>query len=79
MISTLQAVTAVDLRDNRLTDTGIQAVVAAVCSRAQRDVTSLDLSENKLDEGSATALSAFLKDPKCSLQQLRLGTADMDE
>jgi hypothetical protein len=33
----------------------------------------LDLSENKLDSVSAHALSAFLRDPDCGLQELYLG------
>jgi hypothetical protein len=39
----------------------------------------LDLSENKLDSVSAHALSAFLRDPNCGLQELYLGKGKFNE
>ncbi|CAN0423668.1 unnamed protein product, partial [Phaeothamnion confervicola] len=83
VLSSLPQVDAVVLRDNRLTDVGVQRVVDAICNRVQTagaaGIRVLDLSQNKLDGVAAVSLCAFLARPGCSLEQLLLSSADMDD
>ncbi|KAG5177062.1 hypothetical protein JKP88DRAFT_333762 [Tribonema minus] len=68
VVPSLPPVTSVDLRDNRLSDAGIRAVVDALRAPGQCAIRRLDLSENKLDEGAARSLGAFLQLPACKLE-----------
>ncbi|CAM9512676.1 unnamed protein product, partial [Discosporangium mesarthrocarpum] len=72
-------VSKLNLRDNRLTDIGVQNILNSICGGIRRGVRILDLSENKLDTKSAQSLCTFLKSPTCSLTELVLSKADMDD
>ncbi|CAM9481373.1 unnamed protein product, partial [Chrysoparadoxa australica] len=79
VLGTLKNLTAINLADNRLTDTGIQDVVKAIATESGRGILALNLSENKLDSVSAEALGDYLNSSSCSLQELYLAKADMDD
>ncbi|CAK4725240.1 unnamed protein product [Aphanomyces euteiches] len=73
----LPMVLALNMRNNRLTDAGIQAVVDVVARKA--DLCSLDISENKVDGAASVALAAFLSTPSCGLTTLALSQCDIDD
>eukprot|EP00752_Nemacystus_decipiens_P012656 g11210.t1 len=80
VVKDLPGVTRLDLRDNRLTDVGVQEIVQAICSMdGHRGIQVLDLSENKLDTVSAKSLCTFLKSPTCCLREILLAKADIDD
>eukprot|EP00903_Cladosiphon_okamuranus_P018800 g17294.t1 len=80
VVKDLPGVTRLDLRDNRLTDVGVQEIVEAICSMdGHRGIQVLDLSENKLDTVSAKSLCTFLKSPTCCLREILLAKADIDD
>ncbi|CAM9285636.1 unnamed protein product [Ectocarpus sp. 4 AP-2014] len=80
VVKDLPGVTRLDLRDNRLTDVGVQEIVEAICGMdGHRGIQVLDLSENKLDTVSAQSLCAFLKSPTCCLREILLAKADIDD
>ncbi|ETP55214.1 hypothetical protein F442_00213 [Phytophthora nicotianae P10297] len=73
----LPMVTGLNARNNRLRDRGLQALVDVVVTKA--DLYHLDLSENKVDHHAAQALASYLSSASCSLQTLRLASADVDD
>ncbi|KAF4044726.1 EF-hand domain pair [Phytophthora infestans] len=73
----LPMVTGLNARNNRLRDRGLQALVDVVVTKA--DLYHLDLSENKVDRHAAHALASYLSSASCSLQTLRLASADVDD
>ncbi|CAB1103173.1 unnamed protein product [Ectocarpus sp. CCAP 1310/34] len=80
VVKDLPGVTRLNLRDNRLTDVGVQEIVEAICGMdGHRGIQVLDLSENKLDTESAQSLCAFLKSPTCCLREILLAKADIDD
>ncbi|CAM9479455.1 unnamed protein product, partial [Ectocarpus sp. 13 AM-2016] len=80
VVKDLPGVTRLNLRDNRLTDVGVQEIVEAICGMdGHRGIQVLDLSENKLDTVSAQSLCAFLKSPTCCLREILLAKADIDD
>ncbi|CAM9304799.1 unnamed protein product [Scytosiphon promiscuus] len=80
VVKDLPGVTRLDLRDNRLTDVGVQEIVEAICGMdGHRGIQILDLSENKLDTVAARSLCNFLKSPTCCLTEILLAKADIDD
>ncbi|KAG2780705.1 hypothetical protein PC129_g12647 [Phytophthora cactorum] len=73
----LPMVTGLNARNNRLRDRGLQALVDVVVTK--EDLYHLDLSENKVDGHAARALASYLGSASCSLQTLRLASADVDD
>ncbi|KAG9399729.1 NLR, CARD domain-containing protein 3 [Aphanomyces cochlioides] len=73
----LPMVLALNMRNNRLTDAGIQAVVDVVARKS--DVCSLDVSENKVDGAASVALASYLSTPRCGLTTLALSQCDIDD
>ncbi|KAL4171911.1 hypothetical protein KRP22_007087 [Phytophthora ramorum] len=73
----LPMVTGLNARNNRLRDQGLQALVSVVVAKS--DLYHLDLSENKVDNHAAHALASYLSSASCSLQTLRLASADVDD
>eukprot|EP00903_Cladosiphon_okamuranus_P017705 g16304.t1 len=64
------------LRDNRLTDASLNAILAEAVRL--KSLTSLDLSSNKIDN-SALVLREYVASSSCALQQLSLSNADVDD
>lgn len=73
----LPMVTGLNIRNNRLQDRGLEAIVDMVI--AKRDLFHLDLSENKVDGQAASALAAYMASATCALQTLKLNRADVDD
>lgn len=73
----LPMVTGLNVRNNRLGDTGLRALIDVVV--AKRDLYHLDLSENKCDGAAAAALASYLGSSSCALQTLKLSRADVDD
>jgi hypothetical protein len=58
-MAALPSLTHVDLRGNRLTDTGVRILATPLCDPRARHITHLDVSDNSLpggDEGFADVL-----------------------
>lgn len=73
----LPMVTGLNIRNNRLQDRGLEAIVDMVI--AKRDLYHLDLSENKVDGRAASALASYMGSAGCALQTLKLNRADVDD
>ncbi|GLD96601.1 hypothetical protein PINS_up005284 [Pythium insidiosum] len=73
----LPMVTGLNVRNNRLEDRGIQAIIDVLV--AKKDLYHIDLSENKVDGDAAASLAAYISSSGCALQSLRLSRADIDD
>lgn len=73
----LPMVTSLNVRNNRLRDAGLRALIDTVV--AKWDLFHLDLSENKCDGAAAAALATYLGSTACTLQTLKLSRADVDD
>lgn len=73
----LPMVTGLNVRNNRLEDAGLRAIIDVIV--AKRDMHHVDLSENKVDGAASAALASYLGSPSCSLQSLKLARADVDD
>ncbi|TYZ63503.1 hypothetical protein PybrP1_010315 [[Pythium] brassicae (nom. inval.)] len=73
----LPMVTGLNVRNNRLGDAGLRALVDVVV--AKPDLFHLDLSENKCGGAAAAALAGYLGSAACTLQTLKLSRADVDD
>ena len=78
----LPKLAALSFADNRLSDAGISAVLAAVlpaggggCPR----LTELDLSRNDVDGEAVRAIAAYVAADGCALEKLALDAADLDD
>ena len=66
-----------NLRDNRLTDVGLGAIVQVIIQKS--DLTVLNIGQNKIDGETAQALADYIASPSCSIQELYLSNADVDD
>ncbi|KAF0719347.1 Aste57867_1107 [Aphanomyces stellatus] len=73
----LPMVMSLNIRNNRLTDPGITAVVNVI--RRKPDLCSLDLSENDVDGTGSKSLAAYMSTPTCGLSTLILSHCDIDD
>lgn len=73
----LPMVTGLNVRNNRLGDKGLRAIIDVVVSK--RDMFHIDLSENKVDGAAAGALAVYLGSSSCALQSMKLSRADVDD
>lgn len=73
----LPMVTGLNVRNNRLGDKGLRAIIDVVVSK--RDMFHIDLSENKVDGAAAGALAVYLGSSSCALQSMKLNRADVDD
>ncbi|OQS04567.1 hypothetical protein THRCLA_03203 [Thraustotheca clavata] len=76
-IMELPMVTSLNIRNNRLTDPGLDAIVSVVTHK--RDLVVLDISENKVDGEAAEALAEDVGSKQCALRELHMGTCDIDD
>mmetsp|Transcript_2005 Transcript_2005/g.7141 ORF Transcript_2005/g.7141 Transcript_2005/m.7141 type:complete len:946 (+) Transcript_2005:200-3037(+) len=84
IVTTLPHLERLSMRDNRLTDVGISALLEAVCAdapvpSAHVGLVSLDLSQNELDLQAVQSLANYLARHDCSLAGLQLDSADIDD
>ena len=77
MIGELPSLRRLSMRSNRLSDRGVEAILAAVCGGARLE--ALDLSQNKLDGRAIDMLATFLRTENCVLTELELDGADVDD
>uniref|UniRef100_K3WJ75 EF-hand domain-containing protein n=1 Tax=Globisporangium ultimum (strain ATCC 200006 / CBS 805.95 / DAOM BR144) TaxID=431595 RepID=K3WJ75_GLOUD len=73
----LPMVTGLNVRNNRLRDQGLRAIIDVVI--AKKDMFHIDLSENKFDGDASSSLAAYLGSATCALQSLKLSHADVDD
>lgn len=73
----LPMVTGLNMRNNRLGDKGLRAIIDVVITK--RDLYHIDLSENKVDGAAAGALALYLGSATCALQSMKLSRADVDD
>ena len=66
-----------NIANNKLTDAGLSAVLEILHNCPS--LTSLDISENKIDLLAAAALSEYLESPGCQLKDIVLNKADIDD
>ena len=78
VIDELPNVRHLSVRNNRLTDVGVNAIVSAAV-RKRRPLRSFNIAMNDIDEDASIALAHFLANRRCRLQHLYLGTADLDD
>lgn len=80
IITKLPKLRRLSMRDNRLTDKGIAAILGSVCACIGREgLESLDLSQNTLDTEAVASVASFLRRPDCVLASLFLDSADVDD
>lgn len=70
-------VTTINIAGNRLTDLSIRPILTAILGHLQ--CTSLNLSDNKLDDKSIEMLRANIQSGSCVLKELHLSKADIDD
>ncbi|TMW55576.1 hypothetical protein Poli38472_010458 [Pythium oligandrum] len=73
----LPMVTSLNVRNNRLGDRGLQAIINMVISKP--DLYHIDLSENKVDGDASASLASYMGSSACALQTLKLSHADVDD
>ncbi|KAF0719345.1 Aste57867_1105 [Aphanomyces stellatus] len=73
----LPMVLALNMRNNRLTDPGITAVVNVISKKP--DLCSLDVSENKVDGEGSESLAAYMATTSCGISTLVLSHCDIDD
>lgn len=76
-LETLPLLEGLYIADNKLTDAGLVPIIKSLykCPRLK----CLDLSQNKIDILAANALSDYLSSASCSIHQLILKKADVDD
>lgn len=77
VIRDLPMVTSLNVRDNRLTDLGVGSIITCIIKKP--DLQYLDLSENKVDGEASEALAQYVNTHSCSLTELYLSNADVDD
>lgn len=73
----LPMVTGLNIRNNRLGDKGLRAIIDVVVTK--KDMFHIDLSENKVDGDAASSLASYLGSSTCALQSMKLSRADVDD
>ncbi|CAK4697956.1 unnamed protein product [Aphanomyces euteiches] len=76
-LDALPFVQEINVRDNRLTDDGLNALLAAISKQVQ--LQKLDISENNMGAATAKSLRLFLESKTCSLTHLVLEKSDIDD
>lgn len=73
----LPLVNRLNMRDNRLTDVGVGAIINAAIGK--KSLKSFDISENKIDGEAAEALARYLATGSCTIEELSVSNADIDD
>ncbi len=76
-LGSMPLVTGVNLADNNLTDAGLEPVISSIMRCPL--IRELDISENIIGPGAASALAALLESPDCKLNKLTLRKANVDD
>jgi len=76
-LSDLPNLRRLNIRDNRLTDISLAPILLAVhqCT----NLTSLDIGSNKMDSEASATMGKLLARPECSLLNLGMSKADVDD
>ena len=76
-LSDLPNLRSLNIRDNRLTDISLAPILLAVhqCT----NLTSLDIGSNKIDSEASATMGNLLALPECSLLDLGMSRADIDD
>jgi Ca2+-binding EF-hand superfamily protein/Ran GTPase-activating protein (RanGAP) involved in mRNA processing and transport len=70
----------INVRDNRLSDDGLDALLHAITrGSAMLHLQHLDISQNTMGPKSARTLRSFIVTPYCSLKSLLVDNADIDD
>lgn len=68
------------VRDNRLSDAGLDALLRAISAGSSMlRLTRLDISQNEVGPLSAQTLRAYVVSPHCTLRTLLVDSADIDD
>lgn len=80
IVQELPFVEEILVRDNRLSDDGLNALLEAVSEGSTMlNLLRLDISQNEIGEKSAQTLRAYVASSHCTLQTLYVDTADIDD
>ncbi|KAL8009639.1 putative flagellar calcium-binding protein calflagin [Plasmopara halstedii] len=76
----LPCVEEISVRDNRLSDNGLNVLLKAVShDNLILKLRQLDISQNIIGFKSAQTLHSYIESPKCSLEVLHVDNADIDD
>lgn len=80
IVQDLPFVEEILVRDNRLSDNGLNALLEAVSDgSAMLNLLRLDISQNEMGERSAQTLRAYIASSHCTLTTLLVNNADIDD
>lgn len=76
-LASMPAVEVVRLADNNLSDKSLPALIDAI--ERSSTIKEVDLSENDLDECSATMMADIMGRPACDITSLKLSRCDVSD
>ncbi|TYZ59673.1 hypothetical protein PybrP1_011334 [[Pythium] brassicae (nom. inval.)] len=80
LVQELPFVEEILVRDNRLSDAGLNALLEAVSAgSAMLSLLRLDISQNEVGAASARTLRSYVASPHCTLATLLVDNADIDD
>ncbi|KAG3064712.1 hypothetical protein PC121_g11579 [Phytophthora cactorum] len=80
LVHDLPHVEEISVRDNRLSDDGLNELLQAVSAGSlTMNLRRLDISQNQIGPKSAQTLESYLVSPSCTLEMLHVDNADIDD
>ncbi|OWZ22569.1 hypothetical protein PHMEG_0002711 [Phytophthora megakarya] len=80
LVHDLPFVEEISVRDNRLTDDGLNELLQAVSEGSSTmSLRRLDISQNQIGPKSAQTLRSYLVSPSCTVEMLHVDNADIDD
>ncbi|ETK90001.1 hypothetical protein F441_06252 [Phytophthora nicotianae CJ01A1] len=80
LVHDLPHVEEISVRDNRLSDDGLNELLQAVSEGSlTMNLRRLDISQNQIGPKSAQTLESYLVSPHCTLEMLHVDNADIDD
>ncbi|KAH7477035.1 Leucine-rich repeat-containing protein 74A [Phytophthora ramorum] len=80
LVHDLPHVEEISVRDNRLTDDGLNELLQAVSDDSSTlNLRCLDISQNQIGPKSAQTLQLYLVSPRCTVEMLHVDNADIDD
>ncbi|GMF21473.1 unnamed protein product [Phytophthora lilii] len=80
LVHDLPFVEEISVRDNRLTDDGLNELLQAVSEGSSiMNLRRLDISQNQIGPKSAQTLRSYLVSPNCTVEMLHVDNADIDD
>ncbi|RHY46577.1 hypothetical protein DYB38_005519 [Aphanomyces astaci] len=77
-INALPFVEEINVRDNRLSDVGLNALLTAIHVN-QLKLRKLDISENEIGDGAAKTMRLYIECKECTLKHLVMEKSDIDD